>query len=38
MKDEPFDLVHGSGNIFRDLGHPNPDLELMKALLAAEII
>jgi predicted XRE-type DNA-binding protein len=38
MKDEPFELVHGSGNIFRDLGHPNPDLELMKALLAAEII
>ena len=38
MKDEPFELVHGSGNIFRDLGHPNPDLELMKALLAADII
>jgi predicted XRE-type DNA-binding protein len=38
MKDEPFELVHGSGNVFRDLGHPNPDVELMKAILAAEII
>lgn len=38
MKDEPFELVHGSGNIFRDLGHPNPDVEQMKAILAAEII
>jgi predicted XRE-type DNA-binding protein len=38
MKDEPFELVHGSGNVFRDLGHPNPDVELMKALLAAQII
>ena len=38
MKDEPLELIHGSGNIFRDLGHPNPDVELMKALLAAEII
>lgn len=38
MKDEPMELIHGSGNIFRDIGHPNPDVELMKALLAAQII
>ena len=38
MKDEPFELVHGSGNVFRDFGHPNADVEQMKALLAAEII
>lgn len=38
MKEEPFELVRGSGNIFRDLGHPNPDVEQMKAILAAEII
>ncbi|HXE08240.1 MAG TPA: helix-turn-helix transcriptional regulator [Acidobacteriaceae bacterium] len=38
MKDEPFELVHGSGNIFRDFGHPNADVEQMKAILAAQII
>ena len=38
MKDEPFELVHVSGNVFRDLGHPDPDVALMKALLAAKII
>src|SRR6185312_9177090 len=38
MKDEPFELVHGSGNVFRDFGHPNADIEQMKAILAAEII
>jgi len=29
---------HGSGNVFRDLGHKNADIEHCKALLAAEII
>ena len=38
MKDEPLELVHGSGNVFRDFGHPNADVEQMKAILAAEII
>jgi predicted XRE-type DNA-binding protein len=38
MKDEPFELVHGSGNVFRDLGHPDPGMQQMKAILAAEII
>lgn len=32
------DVVRGSGNVFRDLGHANPDVQRMKALLAAEII
>jgi hypothetical protein len=32
------DIVRGSGNVFRDLGHPNPDREQLRALLAAEII
>lgn len=32
------ELVRGSGNIFRDLRHPNPDVEQMKSILAAEII
>src|SRR6202789_2883066 len=38
MKDEPFELVHGSGNVFRDFGHPDADVLQMKAILAAEII
>jgi predicted XRE-type DNA-binding protein len=38
MKDEAMELVRGSGNVFRDFGHPNPDVEQMKAILAAEII
>ncbi len=28
----------GSGNVFRDLGHQNADVEQFKAILAAEII
>jgi len=35
---EELELVHGSGNVFRDLGHPNADLEQLKAILAAKII
>jgi len=30
--------VRGSGNVFRDLGHVSPDVEQLKAVLAAEII
>ena len=37
MKDA-MEVVRGSGNTFRDLGHGNPDVEQFKALLAAEII
>ena len=32
------DLVHGSGNVFRDLGRPDADVEQIKATLAAQII
>jgi predicted XRE-type DNA-binding protein len=37
MKDD-FELMRGSGNVFRDLDHPNPDLEQLRAILAAQII
>jgi predicted XRE-type DNA-binding protein len=32
------EVVRGSGNVFRDLGHKNADTEQFKAILAAEII
>lgn len=35
---KPIKLIHGSGNVFRDLGVPNADVEQLKAILAAEII
>jgi predicted XRE-type DNA-binding protein len=38
MKTEKLQLVRGSGNVFRDLGRENADVEQLKALLAAEII
>jgi len=38
MKKERIEVVRGSGNVFRDLGHENADSEQFKALLAAEII
>ena len=38
MKNETIELVHGSGNVFRDLGHANPDVAQLKAILATEII
>ena len=38
MKGEKLDVVRGSGNVFRDLGRANPDVEQFKAILAAEII
>lgn len=37
MSDD-FELARGSGNVFRDLDLPNPDLEQPRALLAARII
>ncbi len=37
MKDRQ-EVVRGSGNVFRDLGHENADALQFKALLAAEII
>jgi len=35
---DDLDLVRGSGNVFRDLGLPNPELEGLRARLAAEIL
>jgi predicted XRE-type DNA-binding protein len=32
------ELVHGSGNVFRDLSKPNADLAQARAILAAKII
>jgi predicted XRE-type DNA-binding protein len=38
MKKEKLEVVRGSGNAFRDLGHDSADVEQFKAILAAEII
>jgi predicted XRE-type DNA-binding protein len=38
MKSEKLEVVRGSGNVFRDLGHKDADLDQFKAILAAEII
>jgi predicted XRE-type DNA-binding protein len=38
MRKEKLDVVLGSGNVFRDLGHQSADVEQFKAILAAEII
>ena len=38
MKGQRLEVTHGSGNVFRDLGHANADVEQFKAILAAEII
>ena len=38
MKGQRLEVAHGSGNVFRDLGHANADVEQFKAILAAEII
>lgn len=36
--EEDFQLVHGSGNVFRDFGRADADVRQTKALLAARII
>ncbi len=38
MKKETLEVTRGSGNVFRDLGRKNADVEQFKAILAAEII
>ena len=35
---DDFELIHGTGNVFRDLGQPNADAEQLKSILAAQII
>jgi predicted XRE-type DNA-binding protein len=36
--DDDMELVHGSGNLFRDLGRPNPEARQLKAILAAQVL
>jgi predicted XRE-type DNA-binding protein len=38
MKSKKLEVVRGSGNVFRDLGIKNADVQQCKAILAAEII
>ena len=38
MSEKDIELVHGSGNVFRDLGDPQADLKQGKAVLATQII
>jgi Helix-turn-helix domain len=38
MSDDDMELVHGSGNVFRDFGDPNAEVLQLKAILAAKII
>ncbi len=38
MSESDFELVEGSGNLFRDLGDPDADLKQAKAILATRII
>ena len=35
---DDLELEHGSGNVFRDLGRANADLEQARAILAAKIV
>ena len=35
---DDMELIHGSGNVFRDFGHPNAGLEQARAIIAAKII
>lgn len=38
MSESDFELIEGSGNVFRDLGGPQADLKQAKAVLAARIV
>ena len=38
MSDDDFELIRGSGNVFRDFGRANAGLEQARAILAAKII
>ncbi len=37
-RQDELDLVHGSGNVFRDFGDPDADVKQTKGILAAKII
>lgn len=36
--DDDLELIHGSGNIYRDLGYPDADIRQFKANIAAQIL
>jgi predicted XRE-type DNA-binding protein len=36
--DDDCEMIRGSGNVYRDFGHPDADIRQAKALLAAQII
>ena len=38
MSDDDFELIRGSGNVFRDFGEANAELLQLKAILAGKII
>ena len=38
MNEPEFELIEGSGNVYRDLGDPDADIKHAKAVLAARII
>jgi predicted XRE-type DNA-binding protein len=38
VKSETLEVIRGSGNVYRDLGHADADVKQFKGLLAAEII
>jgi predicted XRE-type DNA-binding protein len=38
MKKDDLELVRGSGNVYRDFGRPNADLDQARAITAAKII
>jgi predicted XRE-type DNA-binding protein len=38
MSRETLDIVRGSGNVFRDFGDADADLEQLRAILAARIL
>lgn len=38
MKKEQLELIHGSGNIYRDFNVADADVRQLKAILAAEVI
>lgn len=38
IPEAPLELIHGSGNVYRDFGYPDADVRQLKSLLASEII
>ena len=38
VTNEETELVHGSGNVFRDLGLPNAEARQLKAILAGQVL